>query len=317
MNMDTNAILPALKPHDWKGRDSVLCRPLLAGEDQDRMPLVAFGYDRPHTFEFLSVNQVPGGNSPEKLALLESAAIRNLQARTAQWNLETFNLEGVSLSIAICGDDFLAAERILDDKFVREAHRLLSAEMLAVGIPRRGMILATDIKQTQESVARFAAAISAQYHRADSAPISPLVFAVKDGRVVGYGKGQEDAGADAAQPAPKQDADIFIGEQVLVVKEPDSERTLLELIAGGEDLERLARSLQDALIQIVQHYREDESFSGRIHVRFVPDITPEAQLREALPSLENHLNGVMHEAKFQTALGEPIQIRLFYGMSDQ
>jgi hypothetical protein len=312
--METKTILPALKPYNWKGRDTVMCRPLLSEEDAELMPLVAFGYDRPHTFEFLSVKQVPGGSSSENIALLEAAALRNLQARPAEWKLETFDLGGESLSMTICGDDFLAAERVLDDSFMSEAHRLLSAEMLVVGIPRRGMILSTDFKQQRETVARFAAVVSAQYHRGDSAPISPLIFVVQDGRVVGYGKGHEDAGKEAAQRDRVRDADIFISDQVLVVKEPGSERTLLELVAGGKDLEQLARLLQDAIVQIVQRYRQDEYFGGRIHVRFVPEITPEEQLRAAIPSLENHLNGVLHEAKLQTARGETIEIRLHYGM---
>ncbi len=311
--MDTTNILPALKPHDWAGRETAFSRPLLSGEEAERMPVVAFGYDRPHTFEFLVASEVPGGPSSENLARIEVEALDNLRKRPGAWSAEDIDLGENSFSLAICGDDFLAAERILDDQFMSEAHRLLEAEMLAVGIPRRGMLLAINFKQGHESIVRLAAAVSAQHYRADTAPISPLIFMVHEGKVVGYGKGLEDVGKEVSEA----DSDVFISEQVLVVKEPDSDRTFIELIAGGQDLVRVARMVQNAIIQIAQQYRQDEQFGGQIHVRFVPEITPEAQAREAIPSLESHLNGVMREAQLQTARGEPIQVRLFYGKDEQ
>ena len=130
---------------------------------------------------------------------------------------------------------------------------------------------------------------------------------------------RRDTSATDALAARLQDADsdVFISEQVLVVKEPNSDRTMIELVAGGQEMEKVARLVQNAVVQIAQQYLTDEQFGGQIHVRFVPEITPEAQAREAIPSIESHLNGVIQEAGLRTAQGEPIQIRLFYGASDQ
>jgi uncharacterized protein YtpQ (UPF0354 family) len=310
-SMETETILPALKPHDWKGRESVACRPLLAGEGEARMPLVAFGYDRPHTFEFLPAKDLPGGNTPENLAQVEAAAVNNLRKRPGAWHVERVEVGGDTLAIAICTDDFLAAERVLDKAFMMEAHRLLEGETLVAGIPRRGALLATKMEQPRELIGRFAGAVSAQFHRGDSPPISPLLFAVQGGVVVGYGKGAEDSGKAAAQEG---EADIFISDRVMVVKEANSDRTFIEFVAGGKDLEGLARRVQDAILQVAAHYREDEKFGGQIHVRFVPDLTPEAEMRRAMPSIEAHYNGVLREAGVKTAGGEPVEVQLRYGM---
>lgn len=43
-----------------------------------------------------------------------------------------------------CAHDFLAAERILDTDFLKEAQRTLRARGLLVGIPRRGRLLCID-----------------------------------------------------------------------------------------------------------------------------------------------------------------------------
>jgi len=58
---------------------------------------------------------------------------------------------------------------------------MLDAELLIVGIPRRGLMLATNAKQSQEAVSHFAGYVSLEYHRGESAQITPLVFAMQKG----------------------------------------------------------------------------------------------------------------------------------------
>jgi len=47
--------------------------------------------------------------------------------------------------VAICANDVLAAERILDGAFIREAQDLLDTDSLMVAIPARGQLLATSL----------------------------------------------------------------------------------------------------------------------------------------------------------------------------
>lgn len=151
------------------------------------------------------------------------------------------------MHMLICTADYLAAERILDTHFLQETHKLLKAEMLAVGIPRRGMPLATNAKGPEEHLKRFGAAVSAQYQRADTPPITPLVFIVLEGQIVGLMKGMEES-EDQLDP---EDPDSLV--QGLAHSSPDVRKVAAERIGQKgykEGIPPLAEALGDVDIEV-------------------------------------------------------------------
>src|SRR5262245_48203180 len=97
-------LLPLLKESIWKGREYSICRPLMDGKDD--MPLLAFGYDRPNTFEFLTKDQPRDGAEAEALA--------NLRRLPARWKVARssggFLGFGKKPQLLVYDGDFFAAE---------------------------------------------------------------------------------------------------------------------------------------------------------------------------------------------------------------
>jgi len=191
---DLDDLYPILKPRDW-GDDDVLRRslaPQMEG-DSDWIPWVAVGWDRPAFVMFAKPEDVERLEQDED-ALYE-AALDNLRA--FEVDHEEIRLPmpgGGELTIDAYGGMF-AAEKILDEEFLRAQQERLGAELIAVGAPRRAMLLITDGAQSLETLAGFEVVVRGQYRRAESPPVSPGVFAVQDGKLVGLL-----AGAGGEQP---------------------------------------------------------------------------------------------------------------------
>lgn len=308
-------ILPALKAADWAGREHAVCRLLLpTDEGNQTVPWVAYGYDHPHTFEFLTRQNLPGGVTPEQLQLIEHAAIRNLRTLPALWQQQEVTLGRFKkLHMLVCADHFLAAEHILHRDFLLEAHTRLKAEWLAVGIPRRGFLFATNAQQNREALGRFCAAISAQYYRGSSAPISPTVFVVIDGQTVGMIKGQEETGRAFAEAEAQEEAELFL--RTMLARHNETGKESLHILAGGPDMDRLGQAVLHIIVTNLGELLKREEFGGMIRVIIIPELTPATpNLPAALQSLEAHLQGVLAELTSQTSSNLPLQVTLQYGL---
>jgi hypothetical protein len=201
-----------------------------------------------------------------------------------------------------CGDDFLAAERILDPGFMREAQTRLKARGLLVGIPRRGLLVVTDGEGGVDRISPFVTMVSMQYHRAES-PIGPALFAVKDGAIVGIVEAGAEAGKPTSRDADDEDGDDEdVDEEqedagapyitMLVVEDsPGVER--IEICAGGEDFERLSSGIVSALAGALTRHGSRPGFGGEIRV-VILGYTP-AAVRKELPRLKAHLEGILAE----------------------
>src|SRR5258707_8513091 len=105
-------IVPRLRQADWNGKDQVVSRSLLPNQTDN--PLVAFGYDLPHTIQYINRADLAKLNRSE--AEIELEAIGNLQDHHASWTREKIEADFLSESLEVlrCDGDFLAAEHILD-----------------------------------------------------------------------------------------------------------------------------------------------------------------------------------------------------------
>lgn len=291
-------LLPCLKVRDWEGREHTTCRVLWPDKPSEFMPWLAFGWDHPHTFEFLNADKLKTLGMTE--AQVESKALDNLRKRTCAWQSHDAPLgEGKTLKLLVCMDDFFAAERILDVAFMKEAHRKLGAEAMLVGIPRRGVILATPFQTDTDIVVGFGGVVFGQFDRGESAPVSPMLFVVADGAILGF---EESIAATLAVKKAKEGKtdDDDDGEEdpqapyvsAMTVKTADG-KLEPNIMGGGQDGDRLARGFEDAFHQVVRKYKDDPDFSHRIKI-VVFGYTP-VTAQEPLPKMVEHLRGIVAE----------------------
>jgi hypothetical protein len=295
--MNIAGILPLLKPADWELQSEMVCRPL-TDLGAHRMPWVTYGWDRPHTFEMLGRERAGAHTSTS----LDATALTHLRQRAASW--ETINLKlgwFRKMRLVVCGDDFLAAERILDTEFMREGQRRLGAKMLAVGIPRRGMLMAFDGASSKDNLQRFCAAVAGQFHRGETPSITTTVFAVDDGKIIGH---LDDGGFSDQVKAviDEESAEDSLYVQAITFDKGAEKRALI--CAGGEPLDRLEAQIRHELASLVQKYGS----ATRAEIAIIPDLTPRtADVDAWLPKLATGLTGLAGE------LGAPHEVRVTYG----
>lgn len=165
-----------LKPGDFP-REHGVCRPLLEakGPSAARIPLVFVGRDQPNSFAYL-----PAG-SPDADRHFEEA-----HANLAKLDLPAVPHDIGGVKVHVVSGDFYASEKILDRAFLRDLQGKLGAELLAAAVPHKGLLLLTD-RVVPPEVAGFVA-LAAVLHRETrgAPPLSPVVFLVRDGEVVGH-----------------------------------------------------------------------------------------------------------------------------------
>jgi hypothetical protein len=190
---DDGPLMVNLKPGDFP-RDHGVFRELLenGGKADPRMPLVFVGRDQPNSFAYL-----PAGSADVERSFEE--ALANL----ARLELEAVPHEIAGLTLQVVSGSFYASEKILDAAFMLRLQRRLGAEMLAAAVPHKGLLLVTE-HVVPPGVAGFVAAAVALHGNSGGAPpLSPVVFLVKDGKVVGHieTEPRRDA-APAGRPRP-------------------------------------------------------------------------------------------------------------------
>jgi hypothetical protein len=196
--MDKSTVLVAFKPAGWPGEKECVCQPIFKmGAEQ--LPLMVYGYDQPNTFAHL--NRENDAELAADLEGLHKQAIANLAHIT---DVEVKDFEVGPLKLVAVSGSYFAAEKILDAPFMRAIAKRLGAQMLAAGIPKKGLLLVMNGFVDPEHTTRFGA-ICAGYHRdGGDRALTPTPFIVsEEGEVQGVILlGGPPPGAD--QPAKKK-----------------------------------------------------------------------------------------------------------------
>lgn len=179
-------VFPLFMPESWQRAPTQVCRPLIGGVALRDIPVVALTYLIP----------APGSATPQRGFIrkervdqlgktvrdFEAEALHNVAVRPASWS----RMERGDFVIAGCSDDYLAAERILDPAFLREAHDMVSDRSLLVGIPARGQLHAVSLSRAmaQPQLALvFKTIVEKMFQDAGELGITPWPFIVNDGRI--------------------------------------------------------------------------------------------------------------------------------------
>jgi hypothetical protein len=143
---NTVPVLPMLMRKDWARKPTQLCRPLITKVELPHIPWVALvhlidegGSTAPSRVYLRSERAEQIGKS---VAEFEAEALHNIAVRPASWQVTS----PTDAKLALCTNDYLAAEHCLSPNFIREAGRLLGTRSLMVGIPSRGHLLATPLE---------------------------------------------------------------------------------------------------------------------------------------------------------------------------
>lgn len=297
-------ILPCLKDPNWEGSEDSICRRLDLDVDSSQLPWIAFGYDGAQAFEFLSKSALQSlGKTPEQI---EREALRNLRLRKASWETVEAKMGFFrKLTILACTNDYFSSERILDVGFMRDVQNRIKAGGLAVGIPRRGVLMVTKTDQPPKHLWAFAAGVSAQYHRGETAPITPSVFAMVDGKVVGILEGGSEAGRQAVERERAAGGSVFLTK--LNVANPETGREDVHFLVGGVNVQELTTAIQSAFTETVNTELKRKEFGGHIRVVILSDLISE-EVRTHLPKIVARLLALAEETKLTTASGEPVRI---------
>lgn len=184
--LDDEALTPylMLMPASWPHPPSQLVRPLIAGLTLDEIPLVTPTYflGTPGHTDFRRINlrtEFLDDQGWER-APFEAAAHANLLARPATWK----RLDLGSSPIALCDDDYLAAERILDPAFLRQGAQAIGARgpLLAV-LPRRGHLFLTAMAADPVHLRTFAGLGRKMCDDAGVDGLTPWPYLVDEGQV--------------------------------------------------------------------------------------------------------------------------------------
>jgi len=174
-----NKVYPILKPGNWVGIKQGALVKVILGSIENPQLVMAYGYDTPDNFIFLTQKDLENKSSEEII-------------KEAYLNLENFKTdfeESAALNnkvLTSSGQDF-CSERIVSVLHMQKAHKILNAEELIVSIPRRRCMMVISKKTDKETLQKF---INLHKHAWEddsygNAQITNSFFIVKAGNIVG------------------------------------------------------------------------------------------------------------------------------------
>jgi hypothetical protein len=307
-------LLPILKDAEWKFSNNTVSRKLVADMESPYMPWLSFGYDHPTAFEFLRAGE-SAFDASRNLTIIERRAVENLRARPHQWTRSDFNL-GIfrKLSLLICEGDFFSAEQMLDVEFMRQAQQALRTTMLAVGIPCRGNLMVMNGNSSNELLGRFSAVVAMQYRRAESAQITPMVFMMQDGVIVGVVSGNEEVGRlTEEEEAQAQAEDDEISVSAVRAQKPEHDGFTLFVLVVCPNVSKLDAVLRNAFLKSYQEVQGEAEFSGAIQLRVMePADSPE--VRQAIAAADVFIQQFMRDLSLSIKSGNPVTCEISVGL---
>lgn len=315
--MSDQKIYPLLKAPDWIGKEQAINRPVVPAQEEDlpHVALLSYGYDDPVAFRFI--------NKTNDLAMeqkeIEAEAFKNL--RELQVSIEEFSFQ--ELYVLTVSGNFFASEKALDADFMRSLQERLNTDMLAVSFPKRGTLMVTN-GLAEEGMGRFIQLTYMSFldEKTKNAPISALVYLVKDGEMVGYIQTQNIVSEDDKRAIvnglnqneePKEE--VFM--KILASVDESTGKEKILVVCGGSDLYSLEHGIRYAIMELMNNLRSKESFSGCFEVMILPNITPDT------PDLHGLMAKLTEDYKNSDLLnmlrpenGRSIEVNFHYGSQD-
>lgn len=176
---EVNKIYPILKPGDWVGLKAGALHQILLGTTEQSELVIAYGYDAPSNFVFITNDNLKGRIATE----IYKEAFENIQAFESNFEISEA-LESKVLTAS--GLDF-SSEKILCKDFMQKAHELLNAKELLVSIARRRCMMITARDVDKEILNKFVYLHNHAWEDDSygNAPILNSLFVMVDGEING------------------------------------------------------------------------------------------------------------------------------------
>jgi len=169
----TGRLMPSLRDRRDVEVDEIVWQPLLAENPRAELPIVVCGIDGESTFGMIRREALQRSTDEAMAEALDNLAVEHV---------EIGEVSGEHRVLAVTGS-FYAAEKLLDRALMRRLHATLASDKLLAGVPGRGILLVTSDGEGMR--ARFAALVCSKHEAAGGRAISPGVWIVEDGQVVG------------------------------------------------------------------------------------------------------------------------------------
>jgi hypothetical protein len=169
-------LLPSLRSKREALASQLLFRPLLERGGDD-LPVIAYGNDGDKTFALLQRER-----HDVRADEIHHEALGNLPAQQVQVDaLDVGKLRALTVS-----GSFFATEKLLDAAFMRGLEARLGSPLLAVGVPRRGLMFVTSAAQDPAAIQALMAIVEHEHDKGGSRAISRAIVLVGEGKPVGH-----------------------------------------------------------------------------------------------------------------------------------
>lgn len=200
----TGRLMPSLRARETVELDELIWSPLLDDDDDDAsalLPIIVCGVDGESTFGMIRRDAYQG-----EAAEAVDVALANL----AEEAVTIEELHADDMVLLVVSGSFYAAEKLLDEAFMRGLHADLDARLIAAATPARGLLLVTGADDPTR-LPRFARLVRLRYDDSGGRAISPAVVLIEDGVLAGYVRPTAPARsetatirADTAQETPRR-----------------------------------------------------------------------------------------------------------------
>lgn len=283
-------LLPVLKNRQelelQKGRGMFVDE--LFGNEQS--PILMYGEDKGEYIQYTASQ-----NEEQNLQTKEQA-LKNLVDLEIPFQVEDLG----GFKIAMVQHEY-AAEKILDEAYLKKVAEGLGTNDMVVGIPIKGFLAAVAKGQGE---ANLFSAVVKQYNNPPTYAISDALYYVVSGKIEMMGSANSGGG--------NQDEN-----GLLDIVGRNDERGKVGFVArvGSKSEEDLAQRIQTAFQQMVlQGMKTHQNFNGQIDFHISPDFN------ELTPSLEERIKKMAKNISERGAVqlmgafsGEGFKVRFFYG----
>jgi len=238
--------------------------------------------------------QEPGGT----LEAIEQEALANLARFELGWARGEFDVSGEKVEMLACLDAPNADVKILDRAFLMAAADTLEVKSLCVAIPRVGAILTINMESPLKAQRRFAGMVAKQHARAGDMGLTPAVFCVRAGEIVGM-----------AEWIPGPEGQDVAHVRAFILTNEQTGRKTQGLNVVAPDVESLAGVLEQALSKVIEEKLCRLEYEPTVLVGVVrataPDMTGQRAAR-----LRGRLLRFMRRHPIQSPTGRPYEIEL-------
>jgi len=186
-------VLPSLRTRAEAEAQQIVFRELLKKDYGEGLPVIAYGTDSPTQFGLMK--QQPD----QDLEALHAKALANL----ATQEVAVQEIDAGNTVLLVVTNSFFATEKLLDRAFMRSLQKRLKSEMLAVTVPRRGLMFVVDGAAGDPRRSMAVLATLTAKESGTSRKISSAILIVQDGEVVGRVQLEGDASAPEAPPTKR------------------------------------------------------------------------------------------------------------------